>query len=103
MGNDLEQRIGKGVQLFRVRFVRWHFKKIADLGPLHDKMISGRQVLKLKGTDALYALLTIPYKDEEIILVRADNPDWAQWDWEQLARIASECRWRGPHLDKRWI
>jgi hypothetical protein len=103
MRRDLEQHIGKGVQLFRVRFAERHFEELADLGPLNERMIAGRRVWRLKGTGTIYALLTIPYKDEEKILVKVDNPEWTEWNWGQLAEIAEECRWSGPDLDKRWI
>jgi hypothetical protein len=103
MRRDIEQRIGKGVQLFRVRFAERYFEELADLGPLNERMIAGRRVWRLKGTDTTYALLTIPYKDEEKILVRVDNPEWTEWNWEQLAEIADGCRWKHPALEKKWI
>ena len=56
-----------------------------------------------RGTDIYFALLTIPYKDEEDLLVRANCPDWDSWEWNELAKIAEGCRWRGPKLDARWI
>lgn len=100
---DLEGLIGKGVQLFRIRHPELHFEELADLGPLPSESIGGRRVWRLTGTDAIYALLILLYKDEELILVRAAGRDWTEWDWGHLAEIADECRWRGPGLDDRWI
>jgi hypothetical protein len=102
-GSVLESRIGIGVQLFRIRHPLRHFEEVADLGPLHEKLIGGRRVWRLRATGVFYALLEIPFKDEEQILVRAPDGDWGAWDWGALAMVAEGCRWRGPDLDDRWI
>lgn len=101
--HDLAAKIGRGVQLFRIRHPKRHFDEIADLGGLPDAMIGGRKVWKLRETDVYFALLTIPYKDEEDLLIRAEGSDWGSWDWCALARIAGECRWRGPQIDEKWM
>jgi hypothetical protein len=101
--HDLAAKIGRGVQLFRIRNPKRHFEQVADLGGLPEATIGGRRVWKLRDTDIYFALLTIPYKDEEDLLVRAEGADWDSWDWSILARIADECRWRGPQIDERWI
>jgi hypothetical protein len=100
---ELEGLIGKGVQLCRISHPELHFEELADLGSLPGLRIGCRRVWRLKGTGVLYALLTLPYKDEELILVRAAGLDWTEWDWGHLAEIADGCRWRGPGLDGRWI
>jgi hypothetical protein len=48
----------------------------------------------------MFAVMRIPFKDEEEILVRAESPDWAAWDWGALADIAGRRRWRGPSLNE---
>jgi hypothetical protein len=60
-------------------------------------------VWKLRDTNIYFALLTIPYKDEEDLLVRVEGADWNSWNWVALAKTADECRWRGPQTDDRWI
>jgi len=103
MNEKLSEAIGKGVQLFRIRKPMRHFEELADLGSMSDVMIAGRKVWRLKGSKIHFALLSIPYKDVEDILVRADSPDWSEWNWKALAEIADGCRWRGPKMDTRWI
>jgi hypothetical protein len=103
MSRDFERRIGPGVQLFRIRHPERHFVELADLGPMNDASIAGRRVWLLEASGAFYALLTLPFEDEEEILSRAPDGDWEKWDWEALAVAAEACRWRGPDLDERWI
>jgi hypothetical protein len=101
--HDLAAKIGRGVQLFRIRHPKRRFEEIADLGGLPEAMIVGRRVWRLRETHIYFALLTIPFKDEEDLLVRAEGADWSSWDWAELATIADQCRWRGPQIDERWI
>jgi hypothetical protein len=100
---DLAARIGRGVQLFRVRHPDRYFEELANLGGLPEAMIGDRRVWRLRDTEVFFALLTIPYNDEENLLVRADSPDWNSWDWSELAKVADGCRWRGPEKDAKWI
>ena len=92
-----------GVQLFRIRNPKNYFEEIAVLGPLPEAMIGERRIWKLKDENVFYALLEIPYKDVEKILVKAPSADWNKWNWEDLASIADGCRWRGSKLDKRYV
>lgn len=101
--SPLEKAIGRGVQLFRVMSPSQHFEEITELPALTKYYIGRRRVWKAKSEEAWYALLTIPYKDEEEILVRAPDSNWSEWDWENLAKIADGCRWRGPQLDSRIV
>jgi hypothetical protein len=95
--------IGRGVQLFRVRAPRKHFVELTELSPMFQLCIGRRRVWKAKKEEAWYALLTIPFKDEEEILVRAPGPNWEEWDWQDLVSQADACRWRGPNLDPRYV
>src|SRR5262245_53493316 len=99
----LAAKIGRGIQLFRIRQPKRCFEEIADLGGLPEAMLAGRRVWRLRETNIYYAVLTIPYKDEDDVLVRVEGSNWDSWDWSHLARVADECRWRGPQIDERWI
>jgi hypothetical protein len=101
--NPIEERMGRGVQLFRIRHPGRHFEQLADLGPLHGSLIGGRRVWRIRGTDVFYALLVLPFEGDEEILVRAPDGEWEEWDWAALAAAAEGCRWRGPELDARWV
>lgn len=100
---DAIEAVGEGVQLFRIKSPKRHFEEIEELPPKTELYISRRRVWKAKSGDAWYALLTIPYKDEEEILVRAPSADWSDWDWKALADQADRCRWRGASLDARYV
>ena len=100
---ELAQRIGLGVQLFRIRHPERFFEQVADLGPMFEESIGRRRVWRPRETPFFYPLLTIPYKTEEEILVRAHDGGWQSWDWRRLAETADGCRWRGPDQDARWI
>jgi hypothetical protein len=100
---QVSQKVGSGVQLFRIRHPKLFFKEVATLPGMRDESIVERRVWKVKDEDVYYALLTIPYKDEEKILVRAPNANWEEWDWKQLASQADACRWKGPSLDSRYV
>ena len=97
--------IGLGVQLFRIREPARRFETIATLGPLPSEMIGGRWVWKCRSCGALFALLRIPFRDEEDILVRSrsNSDDWTSWDWKRLAELAEQSRWQGPALDKSYV
>jgi len=101
--SEIVAAIGDGVQLFRVRNPDKYFLKQIDLPGIPEFWIDRRQVWKIKDSDFWYALLGIPFKDIEDILVRAPDSDWQRWDWKSLADIASGCRWRGPELDSRYV
>jgi hypothetical protein len=94
-------RLGPGAQLFRVRHPRRHFEEVADFGPSLDAMIRGRRVWKCRRCGGLFALLRLPFRDEEEILVRMHAPDWTSWDWPALANRAEALRWRGPDVEPR--
>lgn len=74
----VSKKIGAGVQLFRIRHPTLFFKEVAKLPGMRDECIAERRVWKVKDEDAYYALLTIPYKDEEKILVRAPSANWEE-------------------------
>jgi hypothetical protein len=99
----ISDAIGSGVQLFRVRSPEKHFVELAELSPLPELFVGRRRVWKTKEGEAWYAVLTIPYKDEEEILVRAPHGRWEEWDWKVLAAIADGCRWRGSQIDSRHV
>ena len=92
-------QLGDGAQLFRIRDPQRCFEQVADLGPATQDMIGGRWVWRCRSCGAHFALLRIPYKDEEDILVRALDPHWDRWEWRALADAADRCRWRGRHVD----
>ena len=92
-------RLGEGAQLFRIREPERHFVELADLGPATEDMIGGRRVWECRACRRLFALLRLPYKDEEDILVRAEGLHWERWDWRALAGTADRCRWRGRYVD----
>jgi hypothetical protein len=79
------------------------FRRIARLGGVFEQSIGSREVWQCRRCGQLFAVMRIPFKDEEEIAVRAENPDWAAWDWSSLADIANRCRWRGPSLDERYV
>ena len=87
--HDLAAKIGRGVRLFRIRHPKRHFDQIADLGGLPGLMIGGRKVWKLRETDIYFALLTIPYTDEEDLLIRAEGSVL-----EGQSLRVDLCRWR---------
>lgn len=95
--------IGRGVQLFRVRSPERHFVEIAELPALQTLCIGRRRVLKARSENVWYALLTIPYKDEEEIIVRGPSAQWENWDWAELADVADSCRWRGVGSAPRYV
>lgn len=95
--------IGEGVQLFRIKSPKLHFDEVTELPPKYDLYIGRCRVWKAKGEDSWYALLTIPYKDEEEILVRAPSAEWSEWDWKALADKADRCRWQGSSIDPRYV
>jgi hypothetical protein len=99
------EAIGKGVQTFRVRWLtrRFLFRRVAHLGGIYEQYIGSRQVWQCRRCGQMFAVMRIPFNDEEEILVRAESPDWAAWDWGALADIAGRCRWRGPSLDERYV
>jgi hypothetical protein len=87
--------VGAGVQLFRIRLPLKHFRELRDLG--------ARKVWQCLACDQFYALMRLPYKSEEDILVRAPHGDWQSWDWEALARAADGCRWAGSTADVPYV
>jgi hypothetical protein len=97
--------IGLGVQLFRIRDPGSRFEALADLGALPAATIGGRWVWRCRGCGALYALLRLPFKDEEDILVRSRSSadDWGSWDWQHLAELAEQSRWQGPRFEKAYV
>lgn len=95
--------IGRGVQLFRVRVPNEHFIEIAELPALSTPPMGRRRILKVRDENVWYALLTIPYKDEEEIIVRGPSAQWEDWDWRELAAIADSCRWQGVGSAPRYV
>ena len=99
----LSDTIGRGVQLFRIRKPTQYFIEVAQLPSMPQLAISDRRVWKARDEEVWYGLLTIPYADEEQILVRGPHDRWDQWNWKALAEVAESCRWRGPDLDQRYV
>ena len=67
-------------------------------------MTGGRWIWRCRGCGALFALLRIPYRDEEDILARSRySGDWHTWNWKHLADLAEQSRWRGLDYDKRYV
>lgn len=95
--------IGRGVQMFRVRAPEEHFIELAELPALPTLSVGRRRILKARNENVWYALLTIPYKDEEEIIVRGPDAQWEDWDWAELAGIADSCRWRGVGSAPRYV
>jgi hypothetical protein len=100
---EIAATIGDGAQLFRVRKPDKYFLEHNDLPGIPELWIDRRRVWQIKDSDFWYALLSIPFKNIEDILVRAPDSDWQSWDWKNLADIASGCRWRGSDLDSRYV
>lgn len=92
-----QSAVGAGKPLFRLD--AGLFREVKDLGPLKEKMIGGRKVWACRACERPYALLRLPYKDEEDILVLPSVQDPELWDWEKLADQADRCRWTGPGGD----
>jgi hypothetical protein len=103
MTNCKSDRIGNGVQLFRIRDPQSIFDVVEELEPDHTIFIAARAVWRCKFCGDLFAYLKIPYKDEEEIIVRAKNDKPATWDRSELVHLAGSVRWRGSRVDKRWV
>lgn len=97
------EKLNKGAQLFRIRMPSFKFEELHDLGPDYEMFLASRKVWQCKKCGQLFAFMRIPYKDEEDILVRANEADWNSWNWKELADVASSVRWRGPGIDPRLI
>ena len=99
------EAIGRGVQTFRIRLLtrRMLFRRVQRLPGAFEQCISSREVWECRRCGDLFAVMSIPFKVEEEIIVRAENADCAAWDWGALADIAGRCRWRGPSLDERYV
>lgn len=91
--------IKRGVQTFRIGKPAIDFEYLQQLPGIPEQWISARAVWACRHCGQFFAWMRIPYKDEEEIIVRTDSNDPQSWDWASLARIADECRWRGPSLD----
>lgn len=87
-------RLGDGVQLFRVRHPLEHFLEVADMGEDFANMIVSRKVWRCRNCDQLFALLRIPFKAEEEILVKLQDGS-TDFDWNVLAEKAATLRWQG--------
>jgi hypothetical protein len=96
-------KIGVGVQLFRIRNPESSFEIVEELNPDYSKFIGARSIWRCKECGDLFAYLKIPFKDEEEIIVRAKSDDPTTWDWAELVDLAGKVRWRGPELDERWV
>ena len=95
--------VGRGVQLFRIRDPGQCFAMVVDLGPDYEESLGARQVWTCRTCGAPFAVMRIPFKSEEDVLVRAPISHWQNWDWSSLAGIAANCGWRGPSLDRRYV
>jgi hypothetical protein len=98
------ERIGEGVQRFRVRFPRLKFRRIEDLGSDHEHFVAARQVWRCRRCDRLFAFIRVLLdKGEEDFILRPDSNHWIGWEWDRLADRCESLRWRGPHLDRRHV
>ena len=94
------QRLGEAKQLFRIRHPKRYFEQVATLDPLPAESIGGRWIWRCLGCEQCFALLRLPFKDEEDILVRGDGREWIEWDWRAMAATAEHCRWSGTDEGK---
>lgn len=84
------EAIGQGVQTFRVRWLTrcLLFRDIARLDGVFEQCVGYRQVCQCRRRGHLFAVMLIPFKDEEEIMVRGESSDWEAWDWSALADVA---------------
>ena len=96
-------KIGKGVQLFRVKDPENSLIQLEDLGPDYEKHLGSRQIWACKSCNTLYAYIEVPFKDIEKFIIRPDSQNKTNWNWEHFGNIAESCRWKGSHSEKRYL
>jgi hypothetical protein len=77
-----------------------YFEAVATLGPLTAESMGGRWIWRCLGCGQHFALLRLPFKDEEDILVRGESRAWSEWDWPAMAATAERCRWKATDEEK---
>lgn len=87
----------------RIRFPRIKFRVIERLAPLLERQIDSRQVWACRKCGQLFAVVRLPLKDLEEIVVRPGSQDSSGWDWEEIAAVAAGVRWRGSSNEARFI
>jgi len=99
------KKIGKGVQVFRLRGFPREYVCIVRLGPLPQGMIEKREMWRCKVCNSRLALVAVnPYgKGFEDVLVRMGGVDEELVDWSMVADTACECGWRGSACDRRYV
>jgi hypothetical protein len=100
--DNLSKAIGDGVQTFRIRNFDQHFSIVEDFGPDYADYLESGKIVKLIDEDILYALVRVPYKDMEELMIRITT-DINSINWREIADKTEYCRWRGPELDQRYI
>jgi len=99
--NCLCNALGQGAQTFRIRNLSEHFETLEELGALPSEMITDRKRLSCRHCNHPFVLLSLLFdRGEEEILMRLDSNDE---DWKKIADKAGNCRWRGPHLDEKFL
>ena len=95
--------IGRGVQTFRIRQPDILFRVVQVLSADREHFLNAREVWACRVCGTYFAWMQIPFKDFEDILVRCESAEWPEWKWETLVEIATECRWRGPGVDEKYV
>ncbi|MBN2041805.1 MAG: hypothetical protein JW864_17345 [Spirochaetes bacterium] len=102
----LSERIGKGVQTFRIKGFENLYTEVMDFGPDHENFLQSRKVIKLKSENKYYAMVEIPYKDVEQFIVLLENCNFEFFndiDWVNVAKTTESCLWIGPQFESRFI
>jgi hypothetical protein len=94
-------KIGAGVQTFRIRWARLKFRVVERLPPLREELIESRAIWACRRCGRMFAVVRIPFKDLEEILVRPTFQAASDWDWNAIASTAESVRWRGPAYEPR--
>ena len=96
-------KIGSGVQTFRIRWARFKFRVVQRLPPIRESLIESREIWSCRRCGRLFAIVRVPFKDLEEILVRPTTQVPSEWDWNSIAAAAESVRWRGPGDEPRVV
>ncbi len=99
----LSDKIGKGIQTFRIKNFNNLFTVVEDLGPDFPNYLNERKVVKLISENKYYALVEVPYKDIVQFIVQLNDNELNVIDWKLIAKSTERLLWRGPKLDDRYI